>query len=361
MSKLASAMDIKHVGNEPVLVDGCSEIDLAKVLNWYNYVCTADQAKEFVASYLKSVKYNKSDLKKINKIKLPNSVGWMCRILSQGGHLPDGYQSRMEERIRSAFKSVEPDIEENAEETKVVVSIQERVRDKTAELIGDLEEQLDIFFKTGKLSFDPVSWFRQKEIKPAISQKIVDYYKPLYAELYDAVQGKDVDLKEAYSHLKKAQLKTYLEIVKGIISAAEGRATIVRASRKPRKKKEKPASVLVSKLKFKTEDAEYGIKSIKPIDVIGCQQLWVFNSKYRTLAVYNAMGSSGLSIKGTTLLGFDEKTSVIKKLRKPKEQLQSLASAGKVNLRKFMDNIKCKPKEATGRINIDSVLVKVVK
>jgi len=361
MSKLASAMDIKHVGNEPVLVEDCSEVDLAKAFNWYNYVCTPDQSKEFVVTYLKSVKYNKNDLKKINKAKLPNSVGWMCRILTQGGHLPEGYQKRMEDRIRSAIKAVEPVVEDNVEDVKVVVSIQERVRDKTAEYIGDLEEQLDIFFKTGKLSFDPVAWMRQKEIKPAISQKIADYYRPLYAELFDAVQGKNADLKEAYSHWKKPQLKTYLEIVKGFIAASEGRATIVRATRKPRKKKEKPASVIISKLKFKTEDVECGIKSVKPVDIVGCQQLWVFNTKYRTLAVYNAMGSSGLSVKGTTLLGFDEKTSVVKKLRKPKEQLQSLVVAGKVNLRKFMDNIKCKPKEATGRINIDSVLVKVVK
>lgn len=363
MSKLASAVDVKHVGNEPILVEGCSEVDLAKALNWYNYVCTSDQAKEFVLTYMKSAKFDKNDLKKINKAKLTNSTGWMCRILSQGGHLPDGYKNRMEDRIRQSIKSIKTDIDDDggAVETKPVISIQERVRDKTADLIGDLENQLDVFFKTGKLSFDPAAWLRQKEIKPAISQKIAEYYKPLYAEIFDAIQGKDSDLKEAYSHWKKAQIKQYLEIVKAIIVAAEGRVTIARASRKPRKKKEKPASTIVSKLKFKIEDTEYNVKSVKPTEIVGCQQLWVFNAKYRTLAVYNAMGPSGLSIKGTTLLHFDEKTSVIKKLRKPKEQLMTLAGAGKVNLRKFMDNIKCNPKEATGRINMDSVLIKVVK
>lgn len=360
MSKLASAMDLKHVGNEPVLVEGCSEIDLAKAFNWYNYVCSSDQAKEFVISYLKSIKYDRNEIKKIGKAKIPNSVGWMCRILSQGGHLPGEYEKRMWSRLKEAIKTTEPDPEEEIED-KPVVSIQERVRDKTAELIGDLENQLDDFFKTGKLSFDAASWMRQKDIKPAISQKIADYYKPLYAEIFDVIQGKDTELKEAYSHFKKPQIKAYLEIIKGFIAAAESRATIVRAARKPRKKKEKPASALISKLKFKAEDTEYDIKSAKAADIIGCQQVWVFNTKYRTLAVYNAMGPSGLSVKGTTLTGFDEKTSVVKKLRKPKEQLKFLESAGKVNLRKFMDNIKCKPKEGTGRINTDTVLVRIIK
>lgn len=363
MSKLGSATDIKYVGSEPVLVEGCSQIDLAKAFNWYNYICTSDQAKEFTITYLKSIKYNKEDIKMINKASLPNAVGWMCRILSQGGHLPKGYENEIEKRIRKALKKAEPEIEEFVAEEppKVVISIQERVRDKTAELIGDLENQIDIFFTKGKLSFDPVAWFRQKDVKPAISQKIADYYKPLYAEIYDAMQGKDRELKEAYSHWKKTQLKAYIELVKSIISAAEGRAVVARAARKPRKKKEKPASAIISKLKFKAEDTEYNVKSVKPVDILGCQQLWVYNSKYRTLAVYNAIGPTGLSVKGTTLTGFDEKTSVIKKLRKPEEKLPALLSAGKINLRKFMDNIRCKPKEATGRINTDTVLMRVIK
>jgi hypothetical protein len=362
MAKLASALDIKHVGDEPILQKGCSESDLAIALNWYNYVCASSDAKEFVISYLKSVKYDKNDIKKLNKAKLPNSVGWMCRIIMQGGSLPDDYEDRMWEKIKTAIKNAEPDdVIEDQPQVKVVVSIQERVRDKTAELIGDLENQLDVFFENGKLSFDPAAWIRQKDIKPAISQKIAEYYKPLYSELFDALQGKDLELKEAYSHWKKPQLRAYVELVKSIISAAEGRATVAKIARKPRKKKAVPVTTIVSKIKYKEEDKDFGIVSVKPTDIVGCQQLWVFNTKYRTLAVYNAMSTTGLTVKGTTLIGFDEKTSVIKKLRKPNEQLALLIKAGKVNLRKFMDSIKCKPKEATGRLNTDTVLVRIIK
>lgn len=361
MSRLASATDIKYVGNEPVLVEGCSEVDLATAFNWYNYVCTADQAKEFVVTYLKTTKFNKNDLKKINKVKLPNSIGWMCRILSQGGHLPEGYEERMMTRIKDAIKDAQPDVEVVVEETKPVVSIQERVREKTAELIGDLEAQLDVLFKTGKLSFDAPSWFRQNDIKPQIAQKIAEYYKPLYSEIYDAIQGKDEQLKEAYSRWKKPALKSYLEIVRDIIAAAEGRAVIVRAARKPRKKKVKPISDIVSKVKYKEFDKELNIKSIKVTEVVGAQQLWVFNTKYRKITVYNAIGHSGLSVKGTTLTGFDEKTSITKTVRKPEVTLPNVLNGGKVALRKLMDNIKAKPNEANGRINSDVVLLRAIK
>lgn len=362
MSKLASALDLKHVGAEPVLNEGCSEIDLAKAFNWYNYVCTSDQAKEFVQTYLKTTKMSKTDLKKISKAKLPNSIGWMCRILSQGGSLPDKYEERMNDRFRATIKQAQPDVEEVAvEETKPVISIQERVREKTAELIGDLEAQIDILFKTGKLSFDASSWFRQNDIKPQIAQRIAEYYKPLYSEIYDAIQGKDPQLKEAYSRWKKTALKNYLETIRDIIAAAEGRVVVVRAARKPRKKKVKPISDIVSKVKYKEEDKELKIKSIKITEIVGAQQLWVFNTKYRKLTVYNAIGHTGLSVKGTTLTGFDEKTSISKTLRKPEVTLPTVLNGGKVAMRKLMDSIKAKPNEANGRINNEVVLLRAIK
>jgi hypothetical protein len=79
------------------------------------------------------------------------------------------------------------------------------------------------------------------------------------------------------------------------------------------------------------------------------------------MAVYNAMGPAGLNVKGSTIIGFDEKTSIVKKLRKPTEQVNKLLDGGKVVLRKFMDEIKCKPKEANGRINNEIILLRIIK
>ena len=363
-SKLSTLMSEKYLGIEPLIGENCTESELLNAFNWYNYVCDADKSKEFVTEYLKFIKYDKDSIKKLPRAKgLPLNTGWMARILLNGGSLPDGYQDRMMERIEAALKSViDIEVEEIvAAAPKNVVSIQERVNNKASELIGDLEEQIDIFLKEGKNPFNITNWLRDKQIKPQIAQKIADYYKPLYAELFDAYSGKDDQLKEAYSYLKKIQLKSYMEFVRSFVAAAEVSTVVEKAVRKPRKKKLKPVATVVAKVKYKVEDTEFKVVSIKPAEIVGAQQLWVFNTKYRDLTVYNAMGSAGLTVKGTTIIGFDEKTSITKKLRKPEVQLKVVKDGGKIALRKLMENVKCKPKTANGRLNTEVIILKAIK
>jgi hypothetical protein len=66
-----------------------------------------------------------------------------------------------------------------------------------------------------------------------------------------------------------------------------------------------------------------------------------------------------LAVKGTTIIGFDTIKSVQKTLRKPEEQLKEFKAAGKVQLRKFLDDIKAVDIKLNGRINEDTVLLKV--
>ena len=61
------------------------------------------------------------------------------------------------------------------------------------------------------------------------------------------------------------------------------------------------------------------------------------------------------------MIGFDEKTSVTKKIRKPDLVLKEVVGGGKISLRKLMDTIKCVPKTATGRINSDTILLRAIK
>lgn len=362
--KVSALVDAKYWGAEPDLSDEPTQIDLIKAYNWYNAQHSSDEAKAFVVTFLRANKASKEIIRKISRTNSDKlrTIGWNCRILSNGGKLPKDISDKMFLKIKEladAMTAPEPEPEE--EVVTPVVSIQERINNKASELIADLECEIDCFCDDTKHKFDCGKWFRDKSVSPQISQKIVDFYKPLYAEIFDAIEGKDEQLKEAYSRWKKPRLKAYLEFVKSIIANAEKQIMVVKASRKPRKKKEKPAAVLVSKMKYKIEDETYKIKSIKPTDIIGTNQLWLFNTKTRTLSVYNAMGPAGLSVKGTTLTGFDEKTSISKRLRKPEVELPNVLSVGKVAMRKLMDNIKTKPSNANGRINNDIVLLRCIK
>lgn len=371
--------DEKYLGQEPDLRGEVTNAQIISAYNWYNYFYDGDQAKVWIIEYLKE--FNKTEkelIKNVNRINsnLCRTSGWNCRILLLGGNLPQDLQDRNIARIKALASRADTGCstststsgnevigkEEDGieKEVKQVISVQERVTNRANDLIADIEGHLDNFYRNGTM-FKPVDWLSAQDVKPMIAQKIADYYKPLYAEIFDALNGKDDQLREAYASWKKPKLKIYMEFVKSIVSAAETRTTIVKATRKPRKKKEKPASALVSKLKYKVKDDTFKLDSIDPKQIIGCNQLWIFNTKYRTLGVYNAMGPAGLSVKGSTLVGYDEKTSQIKTLRKPAEQLKKLQEGGKIVLRKFMDEIKCKPKTATGRINNETVLVRIIK
>jgi hypothetical protein len=74
---------------------------------------------------------------------------------------------------------------------------------------------------------------------------------------------------------------------------------------------------------------------------------------------YMAAEFQELGVKGTSITGFDPVKSVQKTLRKPEEQLKEFKAAGKVQLRKFLEDIKAVDIKLNGRINEDTILLKV--
>ena len=62
-----------------------------------------------------------------------------------------------------------------------------------------------------------------------------------------------------------------------------------------------------------------------------------------------------------TILFFNEKLSVQKTLRKPLEQLASFSKGNKVFVKKFIDSIKTTDTKLNGRINDQTILLKVTK
>ena len=99
--------------------------------------------------------------------------------------------------------------------------------------------------------------------------------------------------------------------------------------------------------------------SINPTDIINSKELWVYNTKTRKLGRYVANEYQDLAVKGTSILNFNENASVQKTLRKPEEKLKEFKAAGKVQLRKFLDSINATDTKMNGRLNEDTILLKV--
>lgn len=356
--------DEKYLGAEPEVNENSTQIELARAYNWFNYFYTSDDAKAFTISYLKSIKYDKHVIEKLSSVKSIDlhNIGWNCRLLSTGSNLPRGLWDNIETRIKQLSADVVETVEatEDQPQTKVI-SIQDRINNKASDLIGELEEETDVFFQEGVIQFDIKKWSVEKGIKPQIAKRIAEHFRPQYEEICEAQEGKDADLVEAYKGWRKPVLKIMGLFLKKIIDHMVEVDAAGQAIRKPRAKKIKPASALVAKLQFLPEFKELNITSVDPKGIINATQLWVYNPKTRNLSVYHAVGRSGLSVRGTTITGYDTDASLTKKVRKPEQVIPQVMNAGKVDLRSIMKNLTTNDTQANGRINKDTILLRVIK
>jgi hypothetical protein len=220
-------------------------------------------------------------------------------------------------------------------------------------------------FQQDPEAFDPKAFkmlnlLKGKEVKAAHARIIKGFYIRDLAELEELAGGTtDEQLKEGYSHRSKKQIKNLIAFYQEIMSACDMLAQEAKVNRAPRKTKAVPKEKLVAKLKYKKTDEPTKLVSINPTDIIGCSELWIFNTKTRKLGKYVAAEFQTLGVKGTTITGFNENTSVQKTLRKPEEKLKEFKAAGKVQLRKFLDDINATDTKMNGRINEETILLKV--
>lgn len=167
------------------------------------------------------------------------------------------------------------------------------------------------------------------------------------------------ELKEFPEAYQREHIKPLNEFYMGIIGQAQD---LINKSkpRKPRAKKQKPAEVLVKDLKFQTEFLELKLKSFNPVSLIGSREIIMYNSKTRQLHFIQTAEASGLNVKGTTIVGFNPKTSYYVKVRKP-EDIFSDGTPSHTKLRTTMKGIKTTNYEANGRTNENMILLTILK
>ena len=344
------SIDEKHYGPEPIVVT-----NLTDALNWYNYMGSNDDARDWLFEYMKK-NYVKSDIafvKKLPKWKISKTLGGVARVLSNGNVLPEQSMERFRNSVQELIQAGKQTIDEVEEVVKPVVDIQARVRDKANTIITTLEEELDLVME-GK-AFSMYTFCQANQLNPQILNIVSDYYRPQYEEIL----SDDEQVKEAFGKKQKFWSNFWNNFFADIDRYLNNKKAV--KVRKPREKKVKSAVDLVKNLKFQKEEPSLKIVSVHPAEIIGCQQLWVYNTKYRKLIQYLAVGPAGIQVKGTTLTGWDVESSISKTLRKPEESLTGLLSAGKVSLRSFMSNIKTAGSTPNGRLNQECILLRAVK
>ena len=264
--------------------------------------------------------------------------------------------------IETGKNDYEPEIVEE-KNIAPVMTIQDRVREATHPMTEEIEDALESFSRDAE-AFDPkmfkvLNLLKGKQAKPAHARIIRDFYNRDFEEISEAVLGKDEQLKEGYSHRSKSQLKKLQMFYQEIISACDMLMQEAKVNKKPRAKKTKPAEKIVEKIKYCKSNEPLKLVSVNPTDILGAKELWIFNTKTRKMGRYMAAEFQELGVKGTSITGFDPVKSVQKTLRKPEEQLKEFKASGKVQLRKFLEDIKAVDIKLNGRINEDTILLKV--
>jgi hypothetical protein len=248
--------------------------------------------------------------------------------------------------------------------TVPVPTIQDRVREVAFKMTEEIEDAIELFAADPETfdakQFKVLNLLKGKDAKAAHARIIKDFYNRNLVELEEVPGTTDEDLKDAYSHLTKSQLKKITAFYQEVIGACTMLMQEAKVNKKPRIKKAVPADKIVSKLKYAKTNEQLKLVSVNPTDIVGATELWVYNVKSRKIGKYVAEDMGGvLSVKGTSIIGYDANTSVQKTLRKPLEQLNEFKTAGKIQLRKFLNDIKAVDIKLNGRISEDVILLKV--
>jgi len=266
-------------------------------------------------------------------------------------------------------------------------TIQERMREACIVMADDIENFVNTYLTEydEKLmkDFEPVKILRRENCKAGHARLIKTWYQGERDEIYDLVnfptsaklkkmseheQDMYAQLKEGYDHLTPKQAKTLLEMYQRIVDACDIISVESKAQRKPRKAKLKSADQLVKKLNYKLSDSNYGIASVPPEKIIGANIALVFNCKNRKIGLYYASNvdplklgrdGSGLSVKGTTLQGYNEEKSVQRTVRKTDEFLPMIKKTTKSKTEKLFATLKTTETKLNGRFNNETVILAV--
>jgi hypothetical protein len=350
-------------------------------MNWYRLEKSVKDLKPSLINWMGQKEYDRAEIDTVRKIKDKYFNSTMVNIaacLVKG--MPEVHAGFNEGRDTGAWLRKEIDAviaagygdieDEDAPKTEKPVTYTPTIQDRLREAAGDMSEELDMAIDSwiadpeafNPKEFKVVNLLKGKGVKAVHARLVKQYFQSGQAELLELSSGSaDEQLREAYSHNSRKNVKKLIEFYESIISACEQIAAEAKIAKPSRAKKIKPAEQLVAKLKFCIKDDKLGIVSVPPAGIIGAQGAVVYNVKTRKLGMYIAKTSEGLGVKGTSITNFTDK-SFQRTLRKPDVQLKEFKDQNTPKrVETWFNKIKTTETVLNGRMNDDVVLLKIFK
>jgi hypothetical protein len=305
---------------------------LAHSLTWYRHCSEdADKKRWLVEWASENTNVPVDRLKRIPDA-FCGSLGAFCRILQRGFEAKGKDIQSLKDRIDILARDKGDAAEPAAEAPVIPAAI--RKEQKLSPVYTTFDNYID--------GNEPILVMENTKLGKGEVAELREHYERGMQDIIDNPKDyNDPDTK----------IKRYSEVVEQI-KAQEVVTKITRT----RRKKTVTTDKQVARLNYQKDTAEYGgLVSVNPEKLIGSKQAMLFNTKYRTLQLY--VSEDGLGVKGSTLQNFDPEKSYAKKIRVPEAFLPQLTAAMKSV--KLLDNVKAKPSKLTGRVNKDTIILKV--
>jgi hypothetical protein len=361
--------DAMYYGTEPLFetqpIDEKRDVLLTRAMNWYSHFYLQADAKSFLLDYLEA-NHKTSQLKLVRKApdnRVSTSCGWLARLARRGLMLTPREITRIDDEVTKLVALVKPDEDETVKVERK--SIQEIMRERAGDAAAELDEMFDEFVKAKHpKEFDVktrvMTELKNRNILPQHVTGIIKYWEKLLSEYVELQAGKNKQLLEGYAHLSKTDVKNTIKFIETTLAELNGYCSIKKTIKRVRVKKAVPVSKIVAKLKhLKTfKDGNLELTGLSPEKLHGAAEAFIYDTAKRKLHHYVVdTYNKGFVVKGNTLVGFDEKASEIKTIRKPAEQLKEILGA-KPAAKKFFKEIKSVGVSPSGRFNENMIILR---
>lgn len=322
---------------------------LIEALNYANYVYEYKELADFAKKFCKD--QFQLNLNHIPDYDLP-AIGAIAWVTQNGGYVSDSailtYKAKAE-KLLERYKSL---LDEPKKSTAQHIEEQH-----TKKLIAELDGLLDdiVFLQNGR---DMTIKKLIDAFPKANKQKVLSFFKRSLDRTEDEAD------QETISNLNKKELQLLQDFKEELFGELESTTSSTGSvkQRKPRKqkapKKLNPTK-LVRRLNFLQEFKELNLVSFKPEKIIFSKILFVYNTKTRKLMRFVAKDETGLMVKGSKVISFDETESYSKTLRKPEKTIPELMGAGKIEQRRIMEALTTTPGKLNGSVTRDCILLKL--
>lgn len=371
-----SVDDVKFYGGEPTWEDvEVTELNrkahMAKAFNWYNYTCKEKDYRRFFEDWIRVYRADTADedretLGRVADRNLSSTLAAVARLDVLGFPVTELEKSQVwQSLVASAGNEETTDVAEKPQTETERIGVQERMDLQVGTVVSEIEDIVhDIIRakrKEGKMSdvqgLGKFSAIHFKKLADALKRSTVDFY-----DLRAAREQKDPDdstkqLIEGYEFISNKSLKAALQFLDDC-QAGANRLAIEKKVARVRKARPVDRNKLVRKLKFLPEHKELKLTSIKPVELLGASEVWVYNVRRRKLGVFRCEFSNSIMVKGSKVIGTAESSCVQKTLRKPETQLAEFMKLNKNQLRKWFDGIKGVETKLKARTTEDTVLLR---